>query len=96
MANINADDNPIDATIYVLVNRLEDDLRDDVEYASADSFVAAFWKLEDAMEAADAEQSLATLQKRHETFEVLKTTISADGVSHHMHRRDSVATLFSE
>jgi hypothetical protein len=84
------------ATIYVLVNRLEDDLRDDVEYASADSFIAAFWKLEDAMEAADAERSLATMEQRGDTFEVLQTTVWADGVSHHTQRRESIATLFSK
>lgn len=81
------------ATIYVLVNRLEDDLWGDIEYASADSFIAAFWKLEDAMEAADAERSLATMERRGDTFEVLKTTVWADGVRHHTQRRESVATL---
>jgi hypothetical protein len=75
---------------------MNDDDRAYVEYASADSFIAAFWKLEDAMEAADAERSLATTLERRETFEVLKTTVWSDGVSHHTQRRESIATLFSE
>lgn len=89
-----------DTTIYVLVNRLEGDLRDDVEYASADSFVAAFTTAGAALDAAKAYLVQMEAIGEYPTVEVIREAVYASWDARRAidatKRRESIATLFTE
>lgn len=83
--------------IYIVVARLAGDLRDDIDYGSADSFIGAFSNAGAALDAARARIAESQKLGISDGYEVIKTRVYDDVKSFDSRgHRESIATLFTE